>query len=116
MNNGIRSQLRMKMVVDQKITEGLIIRKIHTEEAMDRQSMLMAGDQGLIITGSAWEQDEKVYELDLVEVGKDVLDPEPEAPAEAVEPAESEYCPEHVLTEEEATQATEEANEGVTAG
>lgn len=111
MIKGITTQLRMKKIVDQVITPGLIVRSTHTEEAMDHQAMVMAGDQAAIITGSEWDGDEKVYHIEEVPVGSDVLDPEP-----ATEPQEA-VLPEVVQEVEQLEiEASSESEEGKEAG
>lgn len=111
MIKGITTQLRMKKIVDQVITPGLTVRSTHTEEAMDHQAKVMAGNQGCLITGESWDGDEKVYDIEEIPVSDDVLDPEP-----ATEPQEA-VLPE-VIQEVESSviEATSEPIEGENAG
>jgi hypothetical protein len=111
MIKGITTQLRMKKIVDQVITPGLIVRSSHTEEALDHQARVMAGNQGAIVSGSSWDGDEKVYEIEEIPVGSDVLDPEP-----VTEPQEA-VLPEVVQEVEQlATEPSSESEEGKEAG
>jgi len=111
MIKGITTQLRMRKIVDQVITPGLIVRSIHTEEAMDHQARSLAGNQGAIITDSVWDGDEKIYYIEEVAVGSDALDPEP-----ATEPQEA-VLPEVVQEVEQLeTGRSSESEEGKEAG